>query len=272
MTPHQIAGSYPPDLYKGTAEYYERFRPPYPPILFDDLRKRVPINGVQRLLDLACGTGQIAFSLASEFIEVVAIDQEAEFIDLAKHKAAGLGMNNIGFMVASAEHVDLHAQFDLVTIGNAFHRLDRNLVAQRLTVTLQHGGCVALLWGDTPWQGQQPWQQDVAETLNRWQHRLESTERVPEGWKRSVDRYPHAEVLRGAGFTYEGRFEFAVSQQWSIESLIGFIYSTSFLNRTVLQQYAEEFENDLQERLLGFGEYDSFRQDAIFAYELARME
>jgi SAM-dependent methyltransferase len=59
---------YRKDLFKGTAEYYDRFRPPYPSVLLDDLRARVPILGTGRLLDLACGTGQVAFSLAADVV------------------------------------------------------------------------------------------------------------------------------------------------------------------------------------------------------------
>ena len=50
-------------LYRGTAEYYDRFRRGYPPVLTDDLLSRVRPSGRGRLLDLACGTGHIAFAL-----------------------------------------------------------------------------------------------------------------------------------------------------------------------------------------------------------------
>ncbi len=262
---------YQSDLYKGTAEYYERYRPPYPQVLLDDLRARVPITAAGRLLDLACGTGQITFALASEFVEVVAVDQEVESIELARRKAATLGVDNIDWVAASAERVSLGSLFELVAIGNAFHRLERGLVVRRLVPRLQPGGCVALLWAGTPWRGALPWQLDLAETLQRWQHKLGADDRVPQGWRQVIDRDPHAEVLRRTGLAYEGRFEFTVSQWWTVESLTGFVYSTSFLNRTVLGQHADEFENDMRARLIGSDGNDSFRQDSTFAYELARI-
>ena len=80
------------DLYKGTAEYYDRFRPAYPAALFDDLRARVPLHGDARVLDLACGPGPIALSLAPHVGEVWAVDQESEFIDFARQKSAALGV------------------------------------------------------------------------------------------------------------------------------------------------------------------------------------
>ena len=48
------------DLYRGTARDYDRFRVPYPRSLVDDLAERSGAACRGRLLDLACGTGQVA--------------------------------------------------------------------------------------------------------------------------------------------------------------------------------------------------------------------
>lgn len=119
------------DLYRGTAAYYDRFRLPYPEELIADLCRRLPVSGGGRLLDLACGTGQIALPLAERFAEVVAVDAEPEFVVYGRAKAAELGVGNIPWRTASAEDVELDGPFELITIGNAFHRLDRPVVAER---------------------------------------------------------------------------------------------------------------------------------------------
>lgn len=54
-----------PDLYQGTAGYYEQFRLPYPDAMIADLARRAAPSGRGRLLDLACGTGQLAFPCAT---------------------------------------------------------------------------------------------------------------------------------------------------------------------------------------------------------------
>ncbi len=51
------------DLYRGTADYYDRFRLPYPSTLIGDLTCLTSPSGRGRPLDLACGTGQLAFAL-----------------------------------------------------------------------------------------------------------------------------------------------------------------------------------------------------------------
>jgi hypothetical protein len=48
-----------PDLYQGTAQYNDRYRVPYPASLLDDLVARAGVSGTGRLLDIACGTGDL---------------------------------------------------------------------------------------------------------------------------------------------------------------------------------------------------------------------
>jgi SAM-dependent methyltransferase len=239
-------------------------------VLLDDLRARVPLRGRGRLLDLACGTGQIAFALVADAAEVWAVDQEAEAIEFAKRKAERLGVTNIQWIVATAEDVALEGAFDLVAIGNAFHRLDRDAIATRLVAHLPERGCVALLWGGTPWRGDRPWQPVLHDTLERWRDAVGARDRVPEGWEQAMDQDPHEQVLRRAGLSYEGSFESSVVERWSIESLIGFVYSTSDLNRAVLEHDADAFESDLRRQLLASRPDGVFVQDLTFRYELAR--
>ena len=262
--------SYRKDLYRGTAPYYDRYRPPYPRALLDDLRRRLPVTGKGRLLDLACGTGQIALPLADDFPEVWAVDQEKEAVAHGRSKAAARGAGNIVWVAADAEHVDLRGDFELVTIGNAFHRLDRRLVAARSYSWLVPGGGLALLWGHAPWQGADAWQRAMAELLDVWAKRTGATDRVPAGWEAAMDRDPHAEILRRAGFDYVGRFEFPVQQTWTLTALVGFVYSTSFLNREVLGTHTTTFEQELRGVLFSRAPEGTFREPATFAYELAR--
>jgi SAM-dependent methyltransferase len=141
------------DLYQGTAGYYDRFRVPYPPDLIDDLADRAGADGAGRLLDLACGTGQLSFVLRARFAEVWAIDQEPEMIAVVRDKARAAGLT--GFRELACVFEDLQASagsFDLVAIGNAFHRLPRDAVAASTFRWLRPGGFLALVWGGSPFE------------------------------------------------------------------------------------------------------------------------
>lgn len=255
------------DLYRGTAPFYDRYRPPYPKELFDDLLGRVAGRG--RLLDLACGTGQMGIPLAAYFGSVVAVDQEPETVAFGRSKASALGIDNVEWIAGSAETVELDGQFDLITVGTAFHRLERRVVAERMMSWLVKGGAVAVTWSNMPWEGQLDWQKVLLDLFIDWVGRMGVAERVPAGFEQTMELDPHEKVLRRAGFDYLGRFEFTATNMWTVEELAGFIYSTSLLNRHVLGDRAGELARDLAERLLALEPSGRFREQASYAYELA---
>ena len=261
---------YRADLYRGTAPYYERFRPPYPEALLRRLRQRVPVSGSGRLLDVACGTGQIAFALADDFAAVWAVDQEPESVAFGRAKAERLGVGNIEWVAERAEEVAIDGPFEVVAVGNAFHRLDRQRIADRARSWLAPGGCLALLWGGTPWPGESAWQRAMAGALDDWTGTVGAVDRVPVGWDEAIRRDPHERVLERAGLSFVGRSEFRVEHSWSVESLTGFVYSTSSLNRGALGAHVEAFEQDLRDRLLASEPAGVFRQTLSFGLDLAR--
>src|SRR5690348_12380359 len=123
-----------------------------------DLVRRAVVPEGGRLLDLACGTGQLAFPLRRWFGEVWAVDQEPDMVEAVRAKAAALGAAEFRPVVADAETLEAGpGSFDLAVIGNAYHRLDRDLVAGRLFGWLRPGGCVALCWSSQPWIGDGAW-------------------------------------------------------------------------------------------------------------------
>jgi ubiquinone/menaquinone biosynthesis C-methylase UbiE len=260
------------DLYHGTAEYYDRYRLPYPDAMTQDLIARTGVCGQGRLLDLACGTGQLAFPLRRSFAEVWAVDREPDFAQLVQAKAGQLGAGNIRPVTADAETLDAApGHFELAVIGSAFHRLDRDLVAARLLRWLQPGGYVALCWADTPHLGDREWQQALAALLDRWQTALGATDRVPANWAGPQRRRPEARVLSEAGFETAGRREFAVEHRWSLPELAGYVRSTSFLPPPVLGDQGAAFDDDLAAAIGPFAAADgTLPHDVGFAYELAR--
>ncbi|WP_194908641.1 class I SAM-dependent methyltransferase [Catenulispora rubra] len=132
------------DLYRGTAGYYDRYRLPYPAALLDHLVTASRVSGGGRLLDLACGTGQLAFPLSPHFAEVWAVDQERDMVETVRAKADAAGIKGLRPIVSSAERLDAPPDsFELAVIGNAFHRLDPDLIARRMLGWLVPGGHLA---------------------------------------------------------------------------------------------------------------------------------
>jgi ubiquinone/menaquinone biosynthesis C-methylase UbiE len=257
------------DLYRGTASFYDRFRVPYPAELLADLLRRAHVSGSGRLFDVACGTGQLTFALCDHFAEVWAVDQEPETVAFARAKATRVDVRNIRWIAGRAEDVTADGSFELVTIGNAFHRLQRHVVAESAFRWLAPGGHIALVWSGVPWLGAADWHGVMADAMERWTRTADATDRVPSGLAEAWSDEPHTTVLARAGFTTVGHFEFLAPHEWSVESLVGFMYSTSFLSREALGTHREAFEEDMRERLLSLEPTGVFREEISFGYDLA---
>lgn len=259
-----------PGLYRGTAAYYDRYRLPYPDAMITDLVERARPSGRGRLLDLACGTGQLAFPLAPWFSEVWAVDSEPEMIDRLQVKAASFGPDGAkvkGTVGVAEELGTRRGFFELAVIGNAFHRLTRERVARRAYEWLPAGGHLALCWTFMPWEGFSEWQIALDKLLDRWRTELDADSRVPAGWERSRQELSDAELLFEYGFDMIGRYEFADIYRWSVPRLAGLVRSTSFLPPPVLAEHGPDFDADLEATLAPYGELTETVQ---FAYELAR--
>jgi SAM-dependent methyltransferase len=259
------------DLFRGTAGYYERFRVPYPPSLIDDLAQRSGASGAGRLLDLACGTGQLSFALHGRFAEVWAVDQEPDMVALVREKARATGLGSIRPLISAAEDLSAPGEsFDLVAIGNAFHRLPRETVAARAFGWLRPGGYLALVWGGSPWEGAEPWQRALSATMQRWRARAGAGDRIPPGYERDRRERPDLAILRRSGFAVIGAYEFPVAHEWTPETLVGFVFSTGVLSRVALGDLAPGFEEDLRHELLGCVPAGRFPQVLEFGYQLAQ--
>jgi SAM-dependent methyltransferase len=258
------------DLYRGAAAAYDRYRLPYPAAMIADLVRRAGVSGHGRLLDLACGTGQLAFPLRRWFAEVWAVDQEPDMVKAVQAKAAARQAPNLRPVLSSAEALDAPpGYFELTVIGNAFHRLNRDLAASRVLGWLQPGGHLALCWTSQSWDGEQGWQRALAAVLDRWKAAL-SGDRIPAGWAEARSRRPDSAVLRDAGFEPAGSLEFTAEHRWTVPELAGLVRSTSFLPAAVLGDQAAAFDADLAASLGAQNEDGVFTETVSFACELAR--
>ena len=261
--------TFSPGLFRGKAQCYDRFRLSYPDPLISDLVARTGPSGRGRLLDLACGTGQLAFALQSSFAEVWAVDQEPDMVAVVRSKAAA-GTGRVRPVVSSAEELDAPAgHFSLVVIGNAFHRLPRDLVAGRVRGWLEPGGFLALCWSLGTQAGPLDWQVAFGALLSRWQAELGGVGRVPADWDQARRRRPDAAVLTRAGFELAGRFEFLAEHRWTLPELAGFARTLSILPTDTLADNAAAFDDSVSAELGPYAR-DGYLTEAVsFSYELA---
>jgi ubiquinone/menaquinone biosynthesis C-methylase UbiE len=215
-------------------------------------------------VDLACGTGQVAFALAPHFQCVHAIDQEPEMIEVGRRVAQMHGIENVTWDVLSAENVRLSPRsVDMVAIGNAFHRVHRPRVAGEAYGWLRGGGAFAEIGCTTIFSGPESWKRILSETLRRCTSPQAQQETYEEGRTSS-------EVLSEAGFEIVRHHEIGLNRTWTLDEIIGFAYSTSVASKKAIGDAAGAFEADLRAALLEYDASGSYAATMTYYFLLAR--
>lgn len=81
----------------------------------------------------------------------------------------------------------------------------------------------------------------------------------------------HQECLAQTPFADIKVTEFHKTHVWSADSIVGYLYSTSFASRAVLGNLRESFEDDLRERLSRLSAADQFAEEIEFSIVSARV-
>jgi SAM-dependent methyltransferase len=218
-------------IFRGTSQYYARYRPGYPAELIARVADRAGLDGTGRLLDLGCGTGNVAIPLAPYVEEVVAVDVEPEMLAEVRKAAPA----NVRTVEARAEEVDESwGAFRLVTIGAALHWFDSALVLDRLVPITP---AVALLGEPMTQGGVMSTMLAVAEELLGKRPTMRS----------ATIRF--ADALAASAFSDVEQLSVEVDRTWTPDELIGLAYSTSFASRARVGDRREEFAHDLRARL-----------------------
>jgi hypothetical protein len=68
-----------------------------------------------------------------------------------------------------------------------------------------------------------------------------------------------------------GEHDFPTPHAWTVERLVGFLFSTSVLSHVALGSHASAFEQDLRNRLLQVAPDNVFHDSIGFHYTLARL-
>jgi SAM-dependent methyltransferase len=138
------------DRFRRASKYYTTGRPSYPPLLIKRVAELVGLNKADRVLDLGTGPGFLAIDFAAHVGHVTAIDPAPEMLEVARVNAAQAGAE-ISFVKGSSFDLAQHlGRFRLVSIGRAFHWMDREDALRRLDGLIEVGGAVVLFSDKTP--------------------------------------------------------------------------------------------------------------------------
>jgi SAM-dependent methyltransferase len=257
------------DAFAGLADDYVRYRVPYPRELLEGFLDEARLSPGARLLDLACGPGRVALPIADQFAEVWAVDLEPDMIEAGRREAERLGIGNVRWVVGRAEDFDApRGVFDLITIGEAFHRLDRSRVAAMAYDWLKPGAVFVTLGPGIAEETGPPWRHVLAGVVRDFVGEPARRFGAPNA---SPDQECADEVqsIRDGGFVNLAVRSFAVPHEWTLRTLLGNARSTSTLSRRALGEQQGAFEAAVRKALLALDPSGRYREEIKWSYTIA---
>jgi SAM-dependent methyltransferase len=249
------------ELFAGTAHHYARFRPPYPAELFDGLVSEFGLDDRCTVLDLGCGTGQLALPLSRIGSTVWAMDPDADMIAEGVRAQAAARYGKIRWVLGRSEDIRSTGlpPLRLCTMGASFHWMDRDLVLKALDEIVEPDGGVAVVSGSASIFSatgavEGAWLGVTREVVTEF---LGSQRRAGRGTY-SHPKRTHQQVLLASAF---GRLEtrrFTSIRPLTIDEVIGQQLSTSYASPMQLGDRLPEFRAELTRRLRELDSSDGF--------------
>ncbi|GAA3766756.1 hypothetical protein GCM10022225_61380 [Plantactinospora mayteni] len=256
--------------FAGTVNHYRRYRPGIPAEVAEILAGATPERQARRLLDVGTGTGLVVEALLTQFDYIIAIDTDADMLAAAEAAIRPQVPAGTRMVLQSCAAEDFTPpsgwQADLVTICRAFHWLDQAGVLHRLDNQVAPDGAVAIFGDSSFWAAGSPWKSAVRSVIQDF---LGEERRAGGGVFRHHDR-PYSEIMHESTFNDVEELRVPVHRTWSTESILGYLYSTSFAAPQLFGDRLKEFETAIQRTLARFSDNDIFEEDNEFLIRIGR--
>lgn len=208
-------------------------RPEYPEETFDALEALVA-DEPQHVLDVGCGTGNLARRLAPRVARVDAIDLAAEMVELGARLSGG-GAANLRWSVGRAEEAPLDPPYALIVGGESLHWMDFEIVLPRFARALTANGVLAVARVDDA--APTPWREGLLEIIER---HSTAVDYAPFDM---LTAWNAAGLFRKLGERFTAPIEFAQS----VEAFIDSHHARSTLTRAHID--AAQFDREVRELL-----------------------
>jgi SAM-dependent methyltransferase len=233
--------------FQSTAKHYLAGRPPYAPALIARVAQRCGLRRTHSVLDLGCGPGQLALAFSRFVGAVLAVDPEPDMLRVARAAASKAAAAPIEFLRASADDLDTQlGSFRMVTIGRAFHWMDRADTLERLDTIVDPLGAVVLFHDSHLELSDNGWHREYRALLARYSGGDAGWER-----RRAADWIPHEAILLDSPFKVLERIGVIERRQTAIDRLVDRAFSMSSTSRKRLGPRANVLAREIRSMMLG---------------------
>lgn len=241
----ELPPTFEPRRFRSTVPFYARYRLAYPGLLLDRVAELAGLERGDEVLDLGAGPGIIAIPFGQLGMRVTAVDPEPDMLAAAQEAADAAGVTldlRLGSSFAMPPDI---GPFKLVTIGRAFHWMDRERTLDDLAQIVLSNGAVALFGERHPKTAENAWQGTLDEVGERY-----SLKRHPLERERSDPGYRSDEsLLLDSPFPRLERCGVFLRRGITVDEVVGHAFSRSATSPEKLGDQSPVFEGELREAL-----------------------
>ncbi len=157
------------------ADFYHQYRRGYPSVVIDGITGAFGLTGEDVVIDLGCGTGQLALPIARRVHAVVGMDPEPDMLARARRAAAEQDVTNASWVLGADTDIPALAALlgkrpvGAVTVGQALHWMRYDELIRSLVPLFRPGGGIAVITNGTPmWLQESPWSRALRGFLEKW--------------------------------------------------------------------------------------------------------
>ncbi|MFB6268863.1 MAG: class I SAM-dependent methyltransferase [Halobacterium sp.] len=237
--------------FDGTEAHYADARPGYGERVVRHLVDRFDVDAESRVLDLGCGTGQLAVPLAAHAGSVVGLDPNPTMLDHARERAADEGRENTEWLVGSdSDLAGLASRLGtlrLVTMARSFHWTDQAATLDQIHgLTDSEGGVAIVTDGDWLVRGTAAWQDAVYDAVTDY------LDDVPERTGPVTYDDPWDELVANHGFLDVQTETFTREREWTVDDALSYVFSLSYCSPSAFGDDRDAFAADVRDRLAAF--------------------
>jgi ubiquinone/menaquinone biosynthesis C-methylase UbiE len=256
-------GKFDSGSYRGTYEYYSKYRPSIPSEVIDVIVKHFDVEQSDRVLDLGCGTGQVALAMEGRCGAMVCLDPDPKMLVQAK-KVTKNSKIKFSWIEGCAEDLEelkgKLGTFKVATSCRAFHRMNQDQVLKDLNGLTEPDGGVAIFSDRVLWKGDEGWQQAVKGVIQKYlgkdSHTGKEKTREPEElWEN---------ILAHSAFRFIKVHDVPVVRNWDVASIIGYIFSTSYAAPYLFGDQLDRFKEETKNILLSINHLGMFQENTVW--------
>ena len=238
----------PQHLFSSAVAGYARYRTGYPPHDVAALAALLGLDRTHTVLDVGCGTGQLAIPLARFAGSVIAIDPVAEMLAVGRLSAERAGTTNVTWVLGDASGLETLAApgARAASFAASFHWTDRPEVVRTLDQLIAPGGSIVTINDDLGDDEDPDWVRAITELRGRY---------LGERHGEPTDAYrnppdSHRTVFGASAFSDVRALMRTWTRELTVDEAVGLQFTYSFSTPALFGDRADAFAADARAAIL----------------------